>query len=99
MKVIKAPEVAWSCKCTCTACEAELLIEKSDVKYQYFSDPRDGGYETWTAACPLCSSQLSVSTRAMSKAVQLEIKQGKNARPTPSGKDFRDGPFEDFYNK
>ena len=101
MKIIERPDTNWSYKCSCITCGAKLEVEKQDVKYKYYSDPRDGGYDTWEATCPCCQHSISIPVSSMSKAVQLEIKDGKSLRASinPPGGDFRNGPFELFYNK
>jgi len=77
MKIIQAPDTAWSYKCTCSTCGAVLQVEKQDVKYEWHDDPRDGGYDTWSAVCPCCQHGISVPVTGMSKAVQLEIRDKK----------------------
>lgn len=82
MKIIKAPDTNWSRKHTCNTCGAELEVEKSDVRYQYYSgDFRDPSYETWTATCPVCKKDFNIPESSLPKAVQVEIK----ARPSSSG--------------
>jgi len=76
MKIIQAPDTAWSYKCTCSTCGAVLQVEKQDVKYEWHEDLREG-YETWTAACPCCCYAIPIPVTGMSKAVQLEIRDKK----------------------
>ena len=78
MKVIKAPNTVWSYKHTCGTCTAELEVEKSDVKYEYYAgDFRDPSYENWTATCPICKHGFNIPANNIPKAVQVEIKDRK----------------------
>lgn len=100
MKILKAPDTQWSFKCTCSNCTAELLIEKQDVKYRADSDQRTGeSWETWSAICASCRHGINIPSDSIPKAVKSEIKDGRIPKPYSSGTDFRDGPFEDFYDK
>ena len=79
MKVIKAPDLNWTRKHTCSTCTAELEVEKSDVKYQYHSgDQRDPSYETWTATCPICKVDFHIPESSIPKGVQVEIKKKRS---------------------
>jgi hypothetical protein len=76
MKILKRPDTAWSYKHTCSFCTAELEVEKSDVKYEYYhGDYRDPIlYENWTATCPICKHEIHIPPLSIPKAVQVEIK-------------------------
>lgn len=77
MKILKAPSTVWSYKQTCVGCDAELEVEKGDVKYySYPGDQRDPGYDTWTSKCPICDKEIIVPVSKIPKAVQVEIKKG-----------------------
>jgi hypothetical protein len=77
MKILKAPDTNWGYKHTCADCEAELEVEKGDVKYQFHSGMgRENDYETWEAKCPLCEREIAVPLAKIPKAVQVEIKKG-----------------------
>ena len=78
MKVLKMPDTNWTYKHTCEKCTAELEVEKSDVIHKsYLGDPREPGYETWQATCPVCNSVINVPINSIPKPVQLEISRGK----------------------
>lgn len=78
MKILKAPDTAWTMKHTCTNCTAELEIEKTDVKFAVHpGDYRDPGYEVWTASCPICSRSINIKEASIPKAVQVEIKKAQ----------------------
>jgi hypothetical protein len=84
MKVIKKPDTAWSYKHTCANCTAELEVEKSDVRYYHYDgDQREPGYETWSATCPICSTNFDIPANTLPKAVQVEIKKGLSTRGGP----------------
>lgn len=96
MKVLKAPSTVWSYKHTCIGCEAELEVEKGDVKYHnYPGDYRDPSYETWTAKCPICDKEITVPLAKIPKAVQLEIKSGKLPSPGTTYVNRDTGPLND----
>ena len=76
MKILKKPDSNWSYKHTCKSCDADLEVEKGDVRYTYNAgDFRDPGYETWTANCPCCSATIDVPVAKIPKIVQVEIKK------------------------
>lgn len=90
MKILKRPNTQWSYKHTCVKCDAELEVEKGDVKYHsYPGDFREPGYETWSANCPCCSASIDIPVSKIPKAVQIEIQRGLPAAGTSYG-----GPFD-----
>jgi hypothetical protein len=96
MKILKAPSTIWGYKQTCVGCEAQLEVEKGDVKYQFHSGMgRENDYESWTAQCPICEREIMVPVSKIPKAIQIEIKKGK--LPSP-GITYADpaygGPFD-----
>lgn len=83
MKILKQPDTNWSHKHTCSKCDAELEVEKTDVKYVYCSGyGREPDYDYWTATCPVCSESFHVPVTKIPKAVQVEIKK---AAPKDNG--------------
>lgn len=90
MKILKRPNTTWSFKHTCVKCEAELEVEKGDVKFHsYPGDFRDPGYETWTATCPCCTANFDIPASRIPKAVQIEIQKGLASPGITYG-----GPFD-----
>jgi len=80
MKILKRPDTAWSYKCTCSRCTAELEVEKTDVTHaSYPGDYREPGYDTWKAYCPLCGNCIDITESAIPKAVQVEILRKKSS--------------------
>lgn len=76
MKVIKKQDVSnWSHKHTCVNCESELEVESKDLRYSRVDgDPREPGYDSFTATCCVCSQSFSVPTNKIPKLVQVEVK-------------------------
>lgn len=82
MKVIKAPDTAWSKRVECSSCGAELELEKGDLKaHHYPGDFREPSYDAWRASCPFCNRVIEIPGKDIPKAVQLEIKDGKSFGP------------------
>lgn len=100
MKIIKKTDTnAWAHSVTCDKCDSELEVEKNDLYFKHYpGDCRgESAYDKFYCYCPVCHDQINILNEKIPKAVQVEVKQKKNT--TSSGTDFRDGPFEDFYNK
>ena len=70
MKIIKKYDTAtWSYNFTCSSCETEMEVEKSDLKYVY--DFRDGDYVTFS--CPTCKRDACLIAKFLPKAIILEL--------------------------
>jgi hypothetical protein len=104
MKIIKKTNTdAWAYNHTCDICDSELEVEKSDLYTQHFSADtfrNEPAYDKFYFYCPVCRAKIDLLTDDVPKAVRIEVKQKRDSNSmNPSGGDFRDGPFEDFYNK
>lgn len=75
MKVIKKEDVSnWGYKHTCSGCDSELLIEAKDVRHQRFDgDPREPGYDKYTAECVVCSQPIIIPESKIPKILRVEI--------------------------
>jgi DNA-directed RNA polymerase subunit RPC12/RpoP len=77
MKIINQPSTNWTWQYTCSGCDAELEVDKSDVKYKYYpGDYREKSSETYWVVCPVCNTQKTIPS--LPKIVQLEIKKRNN---------------------
>lgn len=76
MKILKKQDVSgWTVKHTCSNCESELEVESKDLIYSHYDgDMREPGYESYNAACAVCSQQFNVPTTKIPKLIQIEAK-------------------------
>jgi transcription elongation factor Elf1 len=76
MKILRRPNTEWKMQHTCEHCEAELEVEKADVKWQHYSgDQREPSYDSYEAICAVCGNPFAIQEKSMTKAVKLEIQR------------------------
>ncbi len=86
MKILKKEDTSnWGYKCTCFGCDSELLVEAKDVGHQHFDgDPREPGYDKYTANCAVCSQQIVIPESKIPKVLRVEI-QNRTKRYSGGG--------------
>ena len=82
MKVIKKTDVSgWAYKHTCSGCDSELEIEAKDVHHRYIDgDPREPGYDSYSASCCVCDCSISIPSSKIPKLLQVEIQNRTKRR-------------------
>lgn len=77
MIIVKKQNVSnWNYKHICNKCDTELLIEKDDLKYNYYAgDFREPTSEGFSANCVVCSASISVPMNNIPKLIIIEIKK------------------------
>lgn len=77
MKILKKQDVSnWAHKHTCVNCESELELDAKDLRYhRYDGDMREPGYDSFDAACAVCSQTFSVPIAKIPKLIQIEARE------------------------
>ncbi len=86
MKVIKKEDTSnWGYKHTCSGCDTELLVEAKDVRHQRIDgDPREPGWDKYTANCSECGGEIGIPESKIPKILRVEI-QNRTKRYSGTG--------------
>jgi hypothetical protein len=84
MKVLKKQDTEnWTYKHICSGCDSELEVEAKDLRHKrYDGDPREPGYDSYSAQCVVCQSEIGIPENKIPKLIQLEAKNKTSRRST-----------------
>jgi len=72
MKVINKVDISdWQYKYHCVQCDADLELDKDDVRY-FYGGQRDG--DSYYADCIVCSQRFYISEKLIPKLLRLKIR-------------------------